>query len=112
MYRTAQQASIFSARLIAEGCLDYVAPESNFPAERLRLLSPGAGRDPAPLFKHAVYRRMVTHAVDAEGYSFDQFVARAGEARTIKAQMLAASRRDAEQSGRSAGVPDTARITD
>ena len=36
---------------------------------------------------------MVTHAIDVEGYSFDQLVARAGEARTIKAQMLAASRR-------------------
>ena len=55
---------------------------------------------------------MVTHAIDVEGYSFDQLVARAGEARTIKAQMLAASRRDAEQSGRSTGVTDTARITD
>ncbi len=55
---------------------------------------------------------MVTHAIDVEGYSSDQLVARAGEARTIKAQMLAASRRDAEQSGRSAGVPDTPRITD
>ncbi len=51
---------------------------------------------------------MVTHAIDLEGYSFDQLVARAGEVRTIKAQMLAASRRDGEQSGRSAGVPDTA----
>ncbi len=46
--------------------------------------------DHAPSFKYAVYRQTVTHALDVEGYSFDQLVARAGDARVIKAQMLAA----------------------
>lgn len=75
---------------IAEGYPEYVARESSFPAEEaLRLLSAGQ-EDPAPSFRYAVHRQMVTHAIDVEGYSFDQLVARAGDARIIKAQMLAA----------------------
>jgi hypothetical protein len=75
---------------VAEGYPEYVARESSFPAEEaLRLLSAGR-EDPAPAFKYAVYRQMVMHAIDVEGYSFDQLVGRAGDARTIKAQMLAA----------------------
>jgi hypothetical protein len=90
VYRARQQASIFLRGLrIAEGYPEYVARESSFPAEEaLRLLSAGQ-EDPAPSFKYAVYRQMVTHAIDVEGYSFAQLVARAGVAR-IKAQMLAA----------------------
>lgn len=67
-----------------------MARESSFPAEEaLRLLSAGQ-EDPAPSFKYAVYRQRVTHAMDVEGYSFDQLVAHAGDTPLIKAQMLAA----------------------
>ena len=56
---------------------------------------------------------MVTHAIDREGYSFDQLVARAGNARSIKAQMLAAHcAMTLTNAGRCADVADTPRITD
>ena len=75
---------------IAEGYCEYVAQESSFPQdEAVRLLKAGE-ESPTPSFKYAVYRRMVTHLIESQGYSFDQLVARAGDASMIKAEMLAA----------------------
>ena len=75
---------------VAEGYCDYVAKESSFPEEKgFQLLRDGA-EDPSDSFRYFVFRQMVRHLMDDRHLTFDQVVARAGDAVAVKLETIAA----------------------
>lgn len=75
---------------VAEGYCDYVANESSFPEDKgLRTLRDGM-EDPSYSFRYFVFRQMVRHLLDDRHLTFDQVVARAGDAAAVKSETIAA----------------------
>ena len=82
---------------VAEGYCEYVAGEGSFPDdEGLRLLAAGQSH-PSSAFRYFLYRQMVTYLIDQRGLSFREVVDRAGAAKEVEAELVAALRsRNAE----------------
>lgn len=81
-------------RWVNEGYSDYVAQESSFPAdEGFRRLREGE-EETSGSFQYFVYRQMVRHLVEDRHCSFEELVKQAGDSEAIKAETIAALRKE------------------
>ena len=88
---------VLLASWINEGYSDYVARESSFPEDQgFRNLREGKD-DRSGSFRYFVYRQMVRHLIEDRHYSFDELVKRAGDADAIKAETIAAIKKDRQR---------------